>query len=147
MTGGKFAFGLAAFLLGASSAFIASAAAPDFPGIPGRAGPPAIPGVPGRDAGPPPVTFPQVAPQRNDTRDYRDGTDPFAIEGITAIDSADSCKLNQGSVYVSATGQCPDGKTCTLQERRKNSVQDWKNSAANPNPVESQMEYRPDCVY
>jgi hypothetical protein len=147
---GKFLFGAAAFLLGCGAAFIA-AAAPDFPNIPGRGGPPSFPGVPGRDAGPPPIPnpYPQVGPQRNDARDYRDvPNDPFAIDAITAgIDSADSCKVTQGSVYVSATGQCPGGRTCTLQERRKGSIQDWKSSAANPNPVESQMEYRPNCTY
>jgi hypothetical protein len=150
---GKFLFGAAAFLLGCGAAFIA-AAAPDFPTIPGpgRGGPPAylgVPGVPGRDAGPPsiPNPYPQVGPQRNDARDYRDvPNDPFAIDSINAIDSADSCKLNEGAVYVSATGSCPGGKSCVLQERRKGSIQAWKQSAANPNPVESQNEYRPDCI-
>jgi len=145
----KFVFGATAFLLGACAAFIASAAAPDFPNGPGRGGPPGFPGVPGRDAGPPPVTFPQAGPvQRGDNRDYgRDvPNDPFAIDTINAIDSADSCMLNVGTQYVSATGQCPGGKTCTLQERRKGSTQPWKNAIVNPNPVESQNEYRPDCI-
>jgi hypothetical protein len=155
----KFVYGAAAFMAGAFAAFIASAA-PDFPGVPGRGGPPTTypgvpgrdgppntyPGVPGRDAGPPPVTFPYQAepPRRGDVNDRDYGreiaTDPFAI------DSADSCMLKTGGVYVSATGSCPGGKTCTLQERRKGSTQPWKNSIVNPNPIESQNEYRPDCI-
>jgi hypothetical protein len=64
----------------------------------------------------------------------------------TGIESKDSCQLTQTERQVRAAGDCPGGKTCTLQERRKLSTQPWKNAAANPQPPESQMEYRPDCI-
>ncbi len=157
---------LSALLLGSGTALIASAAVPGVPDVPGIGRGPGIPGVPtipGRPDIPGPGSFPGVPGQtqnpgsRNpdlDVRNFeererqdeleRDRNDA-ALRELIGIDSADSCMLEVTTRQARASGQCPGGKSCIVQERRKGSVQDWKDSIGNPQPYESQQEYRPFC--
>src|SRR5215471_19074032 len=158
---------LSALLLGSGTVLIASAAVPGVPDIPGVGRGPGFPGVPtipGRPDIPGPGSIPDArgptgSPgSRNPDQDVRsfeererlndeerDRNDAVLRELVVGIDSSDSCMLQVTARQARASGDCPGGKSCIVQERRKGSVQDWKDSIGNPQPYEAQQEYRPFC--
>jgi hypothetical protein len=68
-----------------------------------------------------------------------------ALRNVIGIDSSDSCMLSVTARQARASGSCPGSKSCMVQERRKGSAMDWKDSIGNPQPFEIQQEYRPFC--